>query len=72
MLARIEALYDGGGACASGEGVGQVAHGLQSAMLAEADGAAPALVVAALLHDIGHMLHDPPDDCAGRGVDDRH
>ncbi len=38
------------------EGVSQSEHALQAAALAEAEGAAPALVVAALLHDIGHLL----------------
>lgn len=38
------------------EGVSQREHALQAAALAEAEGAAPALVVAALLHDIGHLL----------------
>jgi predicted HD phosphohydrolase len=41
-------------------------------MLAEADGASPALIVAALLHDIGHLLHDLPDDAPNAGVDDVH
>jgi gamma-butyrobetaine dioxygenase len=37
-------------------GVSHREHALQAAALAEAEGAAPALVVAALLHDIGHLL----------------
>ena len=45
-----------------GEGVAQLQHALQCAVLAEAESAGPALVVAALLHDIGHLLHDLPDD----------
>ncbi len=31
-----------------------------------------ALVVAALLHDIGHLLHDLPEDAPDAGIDDRH
>lgn len=38
------------------EGLSQLAHALQTAALAERDGAADELVVAALLHDIGHLL----------------
>jgi [1-hydroxy-2-(trimethylamino)ethyl]phosphonate dioxygenase len=55
-----------------GEQVTQLEHALQSAALAEAEQATPALVVAALLHDIGHLLHDLPDDAPDTGVDDRH
>jgi gamma-butyrobetaine dioxygenase len=39
-----------------GEPVTVLSHLLQSGALAEAAGAAPALVAAALLHDIGHLL----------------
>jgi phosphonate degradation associated HDIG domain protein len=55
-----------------GEAVSQRAHALQAAYFARQAGANPALVVAALLHDIGHLLHDLPDDAPDRGVDDRH
>jgi phosphonate degradation associated HDIG domain protein len=55
-----------------GEDVSQTEHALQSAMAAEKEGAPPALVVSALLHDLGHLLHNLPDDCAEHGVDDRH
>lgn len=72
VLARIDALYAGKGGDHYGEGVSQMDHALQSAMLAEADGAADALVVAALLHDIGHFLHPDAQAAADRGVSDRH
>lgn len=39
-----------------GEPVTVIEHLLQAAFLAEADGAPPALVAAALLHDVGHLL----------------
>jgi len=39
-----------------GEAVTQLAHALQCATLAERDGAATALIVAALLHDLGHIV----------------
>jgi phosphonate degradation associated HDIG domain protein len=40
------------------ESVTQLEHALQAAQLARSSGAAPALVVTALLHDIGHFLTD--------------
>ncbi|MEM8677903.1 MAG: phosphonate degradation HD-domain oxygenase [Planctomycetota bacterium] len=55
-----------------GEAVTQLEHALQCAQLAEQAGASDALVVAALLHDIGHLLHDLPDDAPDEGIDDRH
>lgn len=55
-----------------GEAVSQREHALQSAYFAQKSGASPALVVAALLHDVGHLLHDLPDDAPDRGVDDHH
>jgi phosphonate degradation associated HDIG domain protein len=55
-----------------GEGVTQLEHALQCAVFAERDGASEALIVASLLHDIGHMLHDLPEDIADSGIDTQH
>lgn len=55
-----------------GEAVTQLEHALQSGALALADGADDALVAAALLHDVGHLLHDLPADAPDSGVDDHH
>lgn len=55
-----------------GEDVTQLEHALQAAWLAEQEGAAPALIAAALLHDVGHLLHDLPDDAPDAGIDDHH
>lgn len=55
-----------------GEPVSQLEHGLQSAYHADKDGASDALVVAALLHDIGHLLHKLPEDAADHGIDTHH
>lgn len=55
-----------------GESVTQLEHALQCAYLAEQDHATPELVVAALLHDIGHLLHDLPVDAPDHGIDDHH
>ncbi len=55
-----------------GEAVTQTEHALQAAMLAESSGAPPASIAAALLHDVGHLLHDLPDNVAELGSDDVH
>ena len=55
-----------------GEGVSQLEHALQAAALAEQSGVSPELVAAALLHDIGHLLHGLPEDIADQGVDGFH
>jgi phosphonate degradation associated HDIG domain protein len=52
--------------------VTQLEHALQAALQAEEEGAGPELIAAALLHDIGHLLHDLPDDAPDAGVDDHH
>jgi len=54
------------------ERVRQLEHALQCATLAEAEGADAPLITAALLHDIGHLIHDLGDRPAARGIDDRH
>ena len=56
----------------AGEGVTQLEHALQSAQLAERAGAAPELVTAALLHDLGHMLNLQGETPTARGIDDQH
>ncbi|MGP0069043.1 MAG: phosphonate degradation HD-domain oxygenase [Isosphaeraceae bacterium] len=55
-----------------GEAVSQAEHGLQAAELAEQEGAPDALVVAALLHDVGHLLDGQDEDLANRGIDGHH
>ncbi len=52
--------------------VNQRQHALQAAWLAETTGCPEPLIVASLLHDIGHMIHDLGDNPAERGLDDRH
>ena len=61
-----------GGRAYDGEPVTQLEHALQSAAMAESEGAPPALVAAALLHDLGHLLNDQGETPTLRGVDDRH
>jgi phosphonate degradation associated HDIG domain protein len=54
------------------EDVSQLEHALQAAHLAEQEGASSALIAAALLHDVGHLLHALPADAPERGIDDEH
>src|SRR5215470_2131 len=61
-----------GGADYGSERVRQLEHALQCAALAETEGAEASLITAALLHDIGHLLHDLGERPAARGIDDRH
>lgn len=55
-----------------GECVSVTEHGLQAAWFAQEEGAAANLVVAALLHDIGHLVDDVPDDIAQWTHDQHH
>ncbi len=72
-LAEIEQLFETRGhAQYDGEPVTQLEHALQSAHLAEQAGADGALIAAALLHDLGHLLHDLPGSPTLQGVDDVH
>lgn len=69
----IETLFDRrGGEQYSGEPVTQLEHALQSAALAEGEGADDGLVTAALLHDLGHLVHDHGETPSLRGIDDVH
>lgn len=55
-----------------GEAVTQLEHALQSALSAERDGAPAALVTAALLHDVGHLVAGQGDADLAAGLDDHH
>lgn len=55
-----------------GEAVTQLEHALQTATLARENNASDQLITAALLHDIGHLLHDLPNDAPLKGIDDVH
>lgn len=70
---EIRTLFNKRGAGAYfGERVSMTEHALQAAYFAHQEAAPPALVVAALLHDIGHLLADVPDDIADWTMDVRH
>jgi phosphonate degradation associated HDIG domain protein len=57
-LEDIERLYAAKGGLTYGEDVTQLEHAVQCASLAQAAGHPISLVVAALLHDIGHLFED--------------
>ncbi|HLW22773.1 MAG TPA: HD domain-containing protein [Steroidobacteraceae bacterium] len=70
---EVEALFRARGAGAYyGEPVTMTEHMLQSAQEAALSGATPALVLAALLHDIGHLVEPVPDDLADWLEDAHH
>ena len=68
----IELFHQKGDTAYGGEEVSQTEHAFQAATAAERDGADCELIVAALLHDVGHLVHDLPEDCAESGIDDHH
>jgi phosphonate degradation associated HDIG domain protein len=55
-----------------GEPVSMTEHMLQAAYAAEQEQAEPRLVVAALLHDYGHFVHEYEEDAAEHGIDTEH
>ena len=72
-LADIEALFEArGGGQYTGEPVTHLQHALQAAHLAEQEGADDELVTAALLHDLGHLMHDLGETPTINGIDDVH
>jgi [1-hydroxy-2-(trimethylamino)ethyl]phosphonate dioxygenase len=70
---ELLALYSGRGAATYfGEAVTTTEHSLQAAFFARASDAPDALVIAALLHDIGHLIDAAADDIAHWSEDARH
>jgi phosphonate degradation associated HDIG domain protein len=68
----FELLAAGGGEAYFGEPVTVLEHSLQAAWFVQRKNADASLVVAALLHDVGHLLHDAGEDAAARGVNTHH
>ena len=52
--------------------VTQTSHALQTAMIAEAEGAAAAMITAALLHDIGRIINPKDRAITDAGGDAKH
>ena len=70
---EILAIYAARGAGAYfGERVSMTEHALQTAYFAQQANASESLIVAALLHDIGHLLAQVPDDIADWTADAHH
>lgn len=55
-----------------GEAVNQLEHAIQCAVMADQLEGKDTLTAAALLHDIGHFLHEHAKTCAQDGIDDVH
>jgi phosphonate degradation associated HDIG domain protein len=76
MIESIDEVFDvlagGGREAYFGEPVTVLEHSLQAAWFVQRKNAESSLVVAALLHDFGHLLHEEGEDAASRGVDTRH
>lgn len=73
IVAEIRTRFcEKGSGMYAGEAVSQTEHALQAAFAAEQAGETPELIVAALLHDIGHLLHRHDEECATQGIDDLH
>jgi predicted HD phosphohydrolase len=70
-VAEIVELYERWGDDPYDEAIGQREHALQTAALAVAEQAQDALVAAALLHDVGHLL-DLTRGCLPDGDDLHH
>ena len=68
----IDLLDNHGGSLYFGEQVTETEHALQAAYLADQAGSPKELIAAALLHDIGHLLHGLGEDVADHGIDGKH
>ena len=72
-MEEVVALYAGRGSAAYfGEAVTMTEHGLQAAHFAQLAGETGAVIAAALLHDVGHLIATVPDDINEWAVDARH
>ena len=70
---ELFSIYGEGGAAAYfGEAVSMIEHGLQAAHFAQASGASDALIIAALLHDVGHLIEPAAADIADWSTDAHH
>src|SRR5579883_77167 len=68
----VDLLTTEGGASYFGEPVTVLEHSLQAAYFAQQANSSNELIAAALLHDIGHLLHQEQEDIAEQGVDTHH
>ena len=68
----FELLESRGGGRYGLSAVTQKEHALQAAQLATQRGLGEALIIAALFHDVGHLLVEKDLDLARQGIDDLH
>jgi len=71
-LALFAMMQAQGGDSYFGEPVTVLEHCLQAAFYAQHAQRSPELIAAALLHDVGHLLHQEGEDVAEKGMDSRH
>jgi phosphonate degradation associated HDIG domain protein len=69
---QIKLLFETKGDKLYGESINQIEHALQCAQLAEDSGAEQSLIIAALLHDVGHLQHKDSISAFQQGIDDAH
>src|SRR5579862_6548922 len=73
LCEKLLTIYTAAGAHAYfGESVTTLEHSLQTAHYARLANASNALILAALLHDIGHLIESAPADFADWALDARH
>lgn len=72
VQALLDLLAEKGNDAYFGEQVSILEHCLQCAYFAEQSQASSAVIAAALLHDVGHILHGLPEDIAQQGMDGQH
>jgi phosphonate degradation associated HDIG domain protein len=73
IVNHIEDIFNRRGAESYlGEDVTMAQHMLQAAQCAEESGAADSLIVAALLHDIGHYKNEIPETALAKGINNYH
>ena len=70
--AVVQLMVSRGGESYFGEPVTVLEHCLQAAFFAGELGSPDTQIIAALLHDVGHLLHQEGEDVADLGVDTRH
>lgn len=69
---NIVRVYNEKGHRHYGENVTELEHALQTAEFARRAGEPESVVLACLLHDYGHLLHDLGEGIAEQGIDARH
>lgn len=72
VIEEILAAFKMGGDLDYGENISMREHMLQTACLAEQGGGEERLIVAALLHDYGHLICGRPNDIFSEGSDNFH